>query len=373
MKRRLIICIPSLRLGGAAKIALNLCEFYMENDTDVSLILTGGQPGEEVFTGIPAGVNLITIPGSGLNRWLQLMLKIGYLAYHFRRLKASAILAVRHDATLLSSLGWKLAGRPGKFFIREINPISKTLNRKAAVIRLLQAAYASADGVIANSKAVELALAEKNWLAEEKIHVVDNPVLTPGLYAKAAMPVDDAWITGRRVPLVVTIGRLQKMKDHESLIKAFKLVKKKVDCRLMIIGEGEEMENLKSMVDNLELGESVRLVGGLENPYPYLREADLFVLTSKYEGFGNVLVEALSLGKKVVSTDCVGGPAYILNYGAYGALVPVGAVEDIAEAIVTSLSIPVDEERLIRRARDFSVEVAGKKYSRIMFKGSPLQ
>jgi glycosyltransferase involved in cell wall biosynthesis len=345
----------------------------MENDTEVSLILTGGIAGEEVFTSIPKGVNVITLPGGGLNRWLQLLLKIGCLAYHFRRLKAGAILAVRHDATLVASLGWKLAGRPGGFFIREINPITRTLNRKGAVIRLLQAAYGSADGVIANSKDVERALADKNWLAKEKIHVVDNPVLTPALFEKAAKPVDDIWITGRRVPLVVTIGRLQKMKDHESLIKAFKLVKKKVDCKLMIIGEGEEMESLKLMAENLGLGASIRLPGGLENPYPYLREADLFVLTSRYEGFGNVLVEALSLGRKVVSTDCVGGPAYILNYGEFGTLVPVGAVEEIAAAMLTSLTTPVEEERLIRRARDFSVEVAGRRYSEIMFKGSPLR
>jgi glycosyltransferase involved in cell wall biosynthesis len=370
MKRKLIICIPSLRLGGAAKIALNLCEFYTANETEVILILTGGMAGEEVFTSIPEGVKVITVPGRKLNRWVQLLFQIGWLAFYFRKFEADAILAVRHDATVVSSLGWKLAGKPGAFFIREINPITRTLNRKAALIRLLQAAYSSADGVIANSNDVRDALEGKSWMSEERIHVVDNPVLTKTFFEKAASPVEDVWLTEPRVPLVVTIGRLQKMKDHESLIKAFKLVKKKVDCKLMIIGEGEEAASLEMMVDDLGLRESVRLMGGLENPYPYLREADVFVLSSIYEGFGNVLVEALSLGKNVVSTDCTGGPAYILNYGEFGTLVPVGAVEEIAEAIVMNLKAPAEKEKLIRRAREFSVEVSGKRYSEIMFKSA---
>jgi glycosyltransferase involved in cell wall biosynthesis len=367
MKKKLIICIPSLRLGGAAKIALNLCEYFAENDTLVTIMLTGPSECEQVFKDIPPGVEVVAFPKTKGNRMLNLISKILWIASVFKRIKPEAILAVRHDATVPSSLAWKLSGRGGKFYIREINPIKLTLNRNRIMVRMLQSAYSSASGIIANSKDVLASLQEKEWVSLDKVYAIDNPVLTKTFYAKAAEVVEDPWLEDVSIPLIITIGRLQKMKAHETLIKAFKVVKKKVNCRLMIIGEGEEQESLEKLIDNLELTSSVKLMGGMENPYPYLKAAEVFVLTSVYEGFGNVLVEALSLGKKVVSTDCVGGPAYILNHGEFGTLVKVGAVQDIAQALIDNVGAVVDKERLIRRAKEFSVDFVGRKYKNIMF------
>jgi len=367
MKKRLIICIPSLRLGGAAKIALNLCEYYSENQTDVTVLLTGVLASEQVFGGVPEGVNVVVFPEQGGNRLVRFIRKIFWIARQFKKIKPEAILAVRHDATVPSSLAWKLSGKPGRFYIREINPISKTLNRHPVMVKLIRAAYASANGIIANSSDVGASLKQKNWLPANRIYVIDNPVLTRSFFAKAALPVNDSWLSTSDVPLIVTIGRLQKMKAHEMLINAFNIVKKQVNCRLMIIGEGEEQQALENLIDRLDLRSSVRLAGGMENPYPYLRAAELFVLTSVYEGFGNVLVEALSQGKKIVSTSCVGGPAYILNHGEYGTLVPVGDTEVLAQAMLEKLKANIDPAHLIERAMEFSVDVVGRKYSNVMF------
>jgi glycosyltransferase involved in cell wall biosynthesis len=367
MKKKLIICIPALRLGGAAKIALNLCEYFSEDGTEVTVMLTGRKETEKVFSDVPEGVTLIAFPNPFSNRILNFINKIYWIASQFRRIKPDAILSVRHDATVPSSIAWKLGMRPGKFFIREINPITFTLKRNPAMVRMLKKAYASADGIIANSKDVMLSLAEKRWVSPERLFAIDNPVLTKSFYAKAAEVVPDPWLEDQEIPVIITIGRLQKMKAHETLIKAFKIVKNRVNCRLLIIGEGEEYAHLQELIDKLELTASVRLTGGMVNPYPYLKAAEVFVLTSLYEGFGNVLVEALSLGKKVVATNCVGGPAYILNYGEYGTLVTVGAVEEIAEAIINKLAESVDKDILIKRAMEFSVDVVGKKYGKVMF------
>jgi glycosyltransferase involved in cell wall biosynthesis len=367
MKKKLVICIPSLRLGGAAKIALNLCEYYAENQTDVTVLLTGMSASEQVFKGVPSGVKVIAFPEQSGNRMIRFIRKIFWIAGQLRQIKPEAILAVRHDATVPSSLAWKLSGKPGRFYIREINPISKTLNRHPVMVKLIRAAYAAANGIIANSWDVGESLKKKNWLPANRIYVIDNPVLTRSFFAKAALPLQDPWLNDAEVPLIVTIGRLQKMKAHETLIKAFNIVKKQVNCRLMIIGEGEEHDALENLIQRLDLMSSVRLTGGMENPYPYLKAADLFVLTSVYEGFGNVLVEALSQGKKIVSTNCVGGPAYILNHGEYGTLVPVGQVEALAEAMLANLNADVDPAHLIARAMEFSVDVVGRKYSNVMF------
>lgn len=365
--KKLIICIPSLRLGGAAKIALNLSEYFSENDTHVTLVLTGPMESKQEFQDIPSGVDLVYVPQRQSNRVLNLIGKILWISRFFKKTKPDAILAVRHDATVPSSLAWKLSSRPGRFYIREINPISLTLKRHPIMVRMLQAAYSSANGIIANSKDVLASLKEKNWVSQEKMFAIDNPVLTKSFYDKADQVVDDPWLKDKEIPFIITIGRLQKMKAHETLIKAFDIVKKKVNCRLMIIGAGEEHDHLLKLIDKLGLTSSVRLTGGMENPYPFLKAADVFVLTSLYEGFGNVLVEALSLGKKIVSTNCLGGPAYILNHGEYGTLVKVGAIEEIAQGILAKLDSVVDQERLIDRAKEFSIDVVGRKYNNIMF------
>lgn len=365
--KKLIICIPSLRLGGAAKIALNLCEYYSQNNTHVTVLLTAQSNSELVFTDVPSGVAVVSVPQRFSNRLLSFGNKILWMSKFFKRNKPDAILAVRHDATVPSSIAWKLAGKPGGFYIREINPISKTLQRHWVMVKMLKRAYSSANGIIANSKDVLASLKEKDWVATDKMFAIDNPVLTQSIYTKADQIIDDPWLINNGLPLIVTIGRLQKMKAHETLIKAFKIVKNKLNCNLMIIGDGEEHDNLEKLIDNLDLTSNVRLTGGIENPFPYLKAAEVFVLTSVYEGFGNVLVEALSLGKKIVSTDCIGGPAYILNQGEFGTLVKVGAVEEIADAILANLKSTVNNKHLVQRANDFSIEVVGRKYENIMF------
>jgi glycosyltransferase involved in cell wall biosynthesis len=367
MKKKLIICIPSLRLGGAAKIALNLCEYFSENNTHVTVLLTAGAESEQVFKDIPPGVDVIEFSKQHSSRLLNLVSKIFWLSSLFRKIKPDAILAVRHDATVPSSLAWKLSGKAGRFYIREINPISRTLRRNPIMVKMIQSAYSSATGIIANSKDVLASLKEKNWVTDIKLYAIDNPVLTKSFFVKAQEAVEDPWLGKPEWPLIITIGRLQKMKAQETLIKAFEIVRKKVNCRLMIIGEGEEHDSLQKLIDNLELTSSARLTGGIENPYPYLKAAEVFVLTSVYEGFGNVLVEALSLGKKIVSTNCVGGPAYILNNGEYGTLVKVGAIEELAQVILASLNSIVDKDKLTKRAMEFSVDIVGQKYSNVMF------
>jgi glycosyltransferase involved in cell wall biosynthesis len=368
MKRKLLICIPSLRFGGAAKIALNISEYFLDNNLDVTILLTRDSGKDLGFEALPAGLRVVAVPKRKGNALFQFLFSVRWLVRFFKENRPTSILAVRHDATMLSGLAWRLAGRPGAFYIREINPIDKTLNRKKAFVLLLRSAYASAQGIIANSQDVAVALKNKGWLDAARIHTIDNPVITKSFFDKASAQVEDGILPKDNVPVIISIGRLNKMKDFASLIRAFKIVKEQMDCRLLIIGDGSERESLQNLIDTLGLEEMVTLTGAMENPYPYLKASSLFVLTSKYEGFGNVLVEALALGKKIVSTRCVGGPAYILNYGEHGALVNVGAIEEIAGAILQSFESPADFEKLHHRGLDFSVSKIGRAYSEVLFK-----
>lgn len=367
MTKKFIICIPSLRMGGAAKIALNLSEQYLEEGIEVTIILTDGNSNDPDFSALPEGLKVIKLPRINLNHFIRPFLNAYLLLKHFRKIKPTAILAVRHDASVIAALAWKLNGRKGRFVIRDINPITKTLNRNRVMVAMIKSAYQSASAVIANSDDVAAALSDKNWLPAERIHKIDNPVLTRSFYKKAQMEVKDTWLDASNSPLIITIGRLDKMKDQATLIKAFALVRKQADARLMLIGDGPERPNLRNLIKELGLEASVQLPGAMQNPYPILKRAEIFVLSSKYEGFGNVLVEALSLGKKIVSSDCTGGPAYILNAGEYGRLFPVGDHEALAREILLALAKQQDPEPLIRRSRDFSAEVIASAYGKVLF------
>ena len=158
---------------------------------------------------------------------------------------------------------------------------------------------------------------------------------------------------------ILACGRLTKQKDYPTLFNAFALVRQeREDAWLTVLGEGEEREGLERLAGNL--GISVNMPGFVTNPYDYMRRANCFVLSSAWEGFPNVLVEAMACGASVVATDCAGnGPREILEGGRWGRLVPVGCDGLLAAAILDTLHGPIDARE---RAMAFSVDAATERY-----------
>jgi glycosyltransferase involved in cell wall biosynthesis len=185
-----------------------------------------------------------------------------------------------------------------------------------------------------------------------------------------AMPIEDTalatWWKGGAKRLL-SIGTLKSAKDYPTLIRSLKILRESVDARLLILGEGRERPVLENLIFELDLCEVVKLAGYRADPFPFLREADLFVLSSAWEGLGNVITEALSCGTPVVSTNCQSGPAEILDSGRFGTLVPVGDVEALATAIASVLGHPYDSARLKQRACEFSPKIAADKYISLLF------
>ena len=149
------------------------------------------------------------------------------------------------------------------------------------------------------------------------------------------------------------------------LIKAFHEVLKKKSARLVLVGDGPERKNLEKEARNLKLSNYIFFAGYQENPYKFMRESDVFVSSSRSEGFGIVLVEALSLGVSIVSTDCLAGPREVLQGGKYGKLVPVGNHQLMAKSILETLDAPLASEDLKKRAEFFSPDTATDAYLNI--------
>jgi glycosyltransferase involved in cell wall biosynthesis len=159
---------------------------------------------------------------------------------------------------------------------------------------------------------------------------------------------------------------LTKQKDFPILIEAFKIVRENRPVKLIVLGEGAERIRLQELIKEYGFDEDVDLPGFVENPYSYMKCADLLVLSSRYEGFGNVIVEAMAAGTPVVSTNCPSGPAEILENGKFGYLVPVGNVTLLAEAIEKALDEPANSEALKTRAMDFSIDKITEDYARLL-------
>jgi glycosyltransferase involved in cell wall biosynthesis len=158
------------------------------------------------------------------------------------------------------------------------------------------------------------------------------------------------------------VGRLVPQKDFTTLIRAFARLRRVVAAKLLILGEGPERGRLNTVIRDLQLEADVELAGFAPNPFAYMRRAAAVVLSSRYEGFGNVLVEAMACGTPVVSTDCPSGPSEILEGGRYGPLVAVGDETGLADAMQRVLRHPIDPGELKARAAAFSVDVIADQY-----------
>jgi glycosyltransferase involved in cell wall biosynthesis len=165
-----------------------------------------------------------------------------------------------------------------------------------------------------------------------------NPAVSEEIFINASKSVDHPWFDEGEPPVIIGVGRLSSQKDFVTLISAFSKARLQRKMRLMILGDGPDWELLKDYVHKLGVGEDVHFSGFIKNPYPYIRAASLFVLSSRWEGFGNALVEAMALGVAVISTDCQSGPREILENGRWGSLVPVGDIEALSKAILSQLN-----------------------------------
>jgi glycosyltransferase involved in cell wall biosynthesis len=163
--------------------------------------------------------------------------------------------------------------------------------------------------------------------------------------------------------VILSVGRLDRIKDQATLLRAFARLRANCAARLMILGEGDERARLESLAQELGIAADVTLPGFVANPMPYMRKAAVFALSSLSEGFGNVLVEALYCGCPVISTEC-GGPREILMDGRYGHLVPVGDDAALAKALAATLTHPPDRQVLIQsvQGRGFTVAEATERY-----------
>ena len=356
--QKIAIFLSDLDGGGAERVMLNLANGFVEQNLEVDLILV--RKYGPYVSQINPKVKLINLQGKSLLKSIPLLVK------YLKQEQPTILLSALEDTNIVAILGKILAGINTKIIVTVHNTLSQesshaTNLKRKFVPYFVPWFYLGADAIVAVSSGVGQDLV-KLGVSEKKITVIYNPIITLDYKEKLQQNFEHLWVSSSQVPIILGVGRLNQQKDFSTLIKAFAKVRQSIPARLMILGEGEQREELELLVKKLDLTEDLALPGFVDNPYIYMRRAKLLVLSSAWEGFGNVLVEAMGAETPVVSTNCPCGPAEILADGKYGKLVPVGNVDEMANAIIETLQQIPNKKVIKLRADEFSLEIAVQKY-----------
>jgi glycosyltransferase involved in cell wall biosynthesis len=332
---RFAIFLPSLAGGGAERSMLNLAHGLADSGYAVDLVLA--QAKGPYMGNVHQAIRLVDLRASRV--FASMPALVGYL----RREQPKALISALNHANLVAIWSRWLANIPSRVLVNEQNTISRaSINaarrRQRIVPYLAKRFYPWADFVVGNSQGVVDDLSQVTGLPYERINMLYNPVITPEVREKARARLQHPWFEAGQPPVVLAVGRLTKQKDFPLLIRAFAQVCQRRRARLIILGEGTDRPALEAQVSELGLEDEIALPGFVENPYAYMSRASLYVLSSQWEGLPTVLIEALYCGAPVVATDCPSGPREILANGRYGALVPMGDVSALAQAIEAGLA-----------------------------------
>jgi len=391
--QRIAILLPSLAGGGAERSMLHLARSFTEQGREVDLLLfrrkgaymnsvpesvrvveleAGTSPGGRLLAARadPAGIGVLLKP-------VLLPFKTDSNIRHINALKR--YLETQQPDVVLSALTytnltalWAKRLSSVKIPVIVSERIALSAHRQSEgrehrwrwrfILPMVRRTYRFADGIVAVSDSVADDLTKNAHIDRNAITTIYNPVVDNTLSELAAQPLQHPWFDPGQPPVILSVGRLIPQKDFCTLLRAFALLRGEKNIRLVILGEGRQRAELAALAQELGVAADLDMPGFVDNPYRYMARASVFALTSLYEGLPGVLIQALACGCPVLSTDCPGGSAEILEDGKYGQLVPVRDISKLADALKTVLDNPPDRDRLRTRASHFSVAHAAKKY-----------
>lgn len=362
MRDKISIYLPSLNGGGAERVMVTLANGFVKRGLDVDLVLAKAE-GPYLLE-VDNKVKIIDLGTS------RVAFSLPGLVKYLRRERPIAMLSAMNHANVIALVARELSGISTRLVVSERNamtaPGMPPVRGTAQIILLLMRwLYPKADVVHAVSNGTADLLAESIGINRKNIRVVYNPIDHDHIHTLSMEPLDHPWFANNQPPVILAMGRLTTQKNFPALIQAFKEVYKKIPSRLVILGEGELRGELELMVDKLVLKSNVYLPGFVDNPFKWMRNASLFVLSSYWEGLPNALIQAMACGTPVVSTDCPSGPAEILENGKWGRLVQPGDSKLLADAIVAALH-DVKPPDVVLRSSQFSIDNAVDGYLQVL-------
>ena len=358
---KISLFLPDLRGGGAEKVAVNLANEMVRRGFDIDVVLIKIQG--ELLVDLEPSINVIDLDSERIRNSVK-----PYISY-LKNNKPDVILASMWPLTSIAIIANRLAKSQSTVVISEHTTWSRSQivrkwSRRWMTRLIMSLTFPFADGIITVSKGAAADLARFSFTKRQSITVIYNPIVDEGKMESCYSSVTHLWPKAEYH--LLGVGTLKPVKDFSTLLKAFALVRNKVDASLIILGVGELKSELLSLSSKMGISSYVSFPGFVRDTTPFYQSADLFVLSSLAEGFGNVIVEAMASGTPVVATDCQSGPREILKDGKYGKLVPISDADTLANAIVDSIKETHDAEILKQRASEFTIDKITSQYLNVM-------
>lgn len=328
--QRIAFFMPDLQCGGVQRTFITLSNELARKGHPVDLVVCSGEgPNGEL---VDPSVHLVDLGKT------RTALALFALAKYLKDRQPRCLISGMEHASNLAILAKRLSHSKVKVVASIRNTLSVQYGPNSSLkmrlsLWLAKLLYPRADLISAVSRECADDAAEVLGIDAKRIGHIYNPTVNPNLFEKAKEEADHPWLQDHSQPVIVAIGRLDAQKDYPMLFQAFAKVISKRACRLIILGDGDLRNQLEELAVSLGIAESVSMPGFTPNPYAYLARADVYALSSQFEGLPNVLIEALASGIPIVSTNCKSGPKEILAEGKWGKIVPVGDVEAMAKAL----------------------------------------
>ena len=361
---RIGIIIYSLSGGGAERMSLNLASEFLAAGHAVDFVLANDEG--ELMDQVPAMSGVYVAPSGGAKSWRAVI-------RNYTAEKApDVLLAMMEGASVISIQAMKKSKAPVPVVARIPNHFSTHCREsprwKERYLMPLAARWhlPAAKLVVAISNGVREDIISTLGLKRNKVVTIYNPALVTRTISSSKAHLHSWFDQERKWNVIVTAGRLTAQKQQDVLLKSIALSNMTSDTRLILLGKGELEIELRALSRSLGIEDKVDFVGFVDDPSSYFLQADIFALSSAWEGFGNVLVEALAAGAAVVSTDCPSGPSEILDKGRFGQLVPVGDSEALANAILRAKAYSVNLETLTEHLKQFEGRAVATNYLRVM-------
>ena len=366
----ILIITPTFSGGGAEHIAVNIANYYSTTEKNVVILCFSDYgPYRDL---ISEKVELVNLKTEG---WLSIINKLRIFLKNNDNFRVISTVRSSNIIYGLASIFLKKRKKSNAIYL-EVNTFD-SLRKKPILKRFiwkfsLFISYLNAKKIVCSSMDVENDLLSTIPLSKEKTVSLGNPVLPDNfnIIRKEAPSFDHEWFKENDLKIYLNVGRLHYQKNQEFLIRGFKEhIRAYPNSRLMIIGEGEDIDKLKILRSNLELDGYVDFISFIDNLFPIMKQVDIFVMTSRWEGFGNVFIMAMACGLPILSSDCPGGPKEIIVSNKLGNLYTNNSLESFKEMAGKIYDHKNDFKSLkmkLTHAKKYSIQNIAKQYLNIL-------
>ena len=371
MLNKVMFFLPTLGGGGAERTVIQLANSFVEQGLNIDLVVCNihGEKGK-LRSEVHEKIKLIDLDcGRVVNALFPLKKLLHEQQY-------DCVVATQTHTSIICGIAKKIAHVKTKLIFREVSTPSKNIKSqglsKFILKSLVNITYPSADHIVCVSHGVLEDFREYYGYKKQNLVTIYNPVIDDAYLAKLKVTVEHKFFQPQH-KVIMAVGRLTEAKNFEFLIRSFhRVYLQHAEVRLIILGEGELRPVLEQLIQELKLSEVVDLPGFDSNPYAYFKYADLFVLSSNWEGLPGVLIQALASKIKVVSTNCPSGPMEILDNSKFGLLVPCNDIDGMQHAIEQALfkdDMSYSQDEFELHCRQFQKTNVLRQYLKMM--GNP--